>query len=151
MPGALEELGCLTQRQIKSNEVQKVCVDIKAMQHGCHYIWRLDQYKSRWKKKPSSIANKWWAFAQHFSNLFVCVWVYQWKSSTTENCCAYERNRTAGIHRPYTATAGNGVKVEEERVEKRKICSWMTEAEKQGATSRRALCTISSWSTWHLN
>ncbi len=68
-------------------------------------------------------------------------------SSTTENCCKYERNRTAGIHRPYTATAGSGVKVEEERVEKKQIYSGMTEAEKQGATSRRALCAISSWST----
>ncbi len=68
-------------------------------------------------------------------------------SSTTENCCTYERNCTAGIHQPYTATAGNRVKVEEERVEKRQIYSGMTEAKKQGATSRRALCTISSWST----
>lgn len=150
----MEIRGCLTQRgKLKATKCRRhVASDIKAMQHGCHYIWRLDQYKRRWKKEnPSSMANNWWAFAQYFSNLFVCVCVCQWMSSTTENCCTYKSSRTVGIHRPYTATAGSGVKVEEERGEKRQIYSGMTEAEKQGATSQRPLCAISSWSTWHLN
>ncbi len=54
------------------------------MQRGCHYIWRLDQYKRRWKKEnPSSMVKNWWAFA--FRTAFqqpvcvcvcVCVCVY---------------------------------------------------------------------------
>lgn len=46
----------------------------------------------------------------------------------------YESNHTAGIHLPYTATAGSGVKVEEDRV-KRQIYRGTMEAAEHCAPS----------------
>lgn len=96
--GALEEQGCLTQRgKLKATKCRRhVAPDIKAVRHGCHYVWRLDQYTR----------NIWF-----FSDLLVRLRV----SESDLPLRVAVRMKAITPLEYACLTAGSGVKVEEDR------------------------------------
>lgn len=145
--------GCLTQRgKLKATKCRRhVASDIEAMQHWCHYIWRLPQYKRRWKKKNLQALLTTSEHSHSISATCLCVYV-----------CVSEWAplKTAVRMKAIALLESIGLILRQQGAESRWKRRWSKRGkytvewqrpETQGATSRRPLYTISSWSTWHLN